>query len=337
MNSNVGDIIQAVYKDVGLGKEIVTTLSGGAIEGIPVLPTGIPQLDVALGVGGLPQGRIIEIYGGESSGKTTLALKCMAQAQRVGWVGGYVDLEHALDPAWAKKNGVDTDNMLLSQPDCGEDGLTVAASMIKNGCKFVVVDSVAALVPKAEIEGDFGDSHMGLVARLMGQGMRKLAGIVKKKGAIVIFINQIRMKIGIVFGNPETTPGGNALKFFSSIRMEIRKSTKITAKGGEKEDDKKADVLGNNITIKIVKNKVAPPFKMCEAILTYENGLDTWANLFEMMIDRGAIEKKGSWYAYKNNQLGQGKPEALLEFLNLGDKKLEDLYDYHVNKALSKE
>lgn len=308
---------------------IVTSLSGGALKGIPVIETGIPQLDVALGVGGIPRGRVIEVYGPESAGKTTLCLKFLSQAQETD-VCGLVDAEHSFDPAWAKSTGVNIKKLMLSQPDCGEDSFEVVEEMIKSGAGYVMVDSVSALVPRAELEGNFGASHMGLQARMMSQAMRKLVGLVKKKNAILLFTNQIRMKIGVMYGNPETTPGGQALKFYASIRLDIRKGTQ------EKEDgDDKSAVTGMMTRIKVVKNKVAPPFKVCNARLDFKNGFDTASNLFECLVDEGIIEKRGSWFAIGTEQLGQGKQEALAIFRELPDERFSKMYFEYRDKKLN--
>ena len=360
MNSSVKSIIEdakSVLKDLGDG--ILTTLSSGAIRGIPVVATGVPQLDVAVGVGGMPQGRVIEIWGPESSGKTTLCLKIIAQAQAQGGICGMVDAEHAFDPAWARLNGVDTDNLLISQPDCGEDALTVAEYLVNRGCAVVLVDSVSALVPRAELEGNFGDSNMGLQARLMSQAMRKLTSKANKSKSIVIFINQIRMKIGVMFGNPETTSGGNALKFTASIRMDIRvieqvKATKEKATAEEKavlrsmskkekakikqdayNESKKLEVIGNRVRIKIVKNKVAPPFKTCEAVILFASGFDTVTNLFECLVDSGRIVRSGSSYSIDGKGLGMGRENALNAFTIDHADNLGEYYDSYVQGQIA--
>lgn len=269
---------------------------------IEVVPTGSLSLDVALGVGGFPKGRIIEVYGPESSGKTTLALHMVAEVQKKGGIAGYIDAEHALDPAYAKALGVDIDNLYISQPDDGEQALEITETMVRSGAiDIVVVDSVAALVPRAEIEGEMGDSHMGLQARLMSQALRKLTGIINKSQCSVIFINQLREKIGVVYGNPETTTGGRALKFYASVRMEIRKTD--TLKQG-------TEVVGNRVKVKIAKNKVAPPFKVTEFDIIYGKGISMEGDILDLAADLDIINKSGAWYAYKENRIGQGRENA---------------------------
>jgi len=264
-----------------------------------VVSTGSLSLDVALGVGGLPRGRVIEVYGPESSGKTTLALQVVAEAQKAGGSAAFVDAEHALDPVYAGKLGVDIDELLVSQPDTGEQALEITDMLVRSGAvDVVVVDSVAALTPKAEIEGDMGDSHMGLQARLMSQALRKLTGNIKRSNTMVIFINQIRMKIGVMFGNPETTTGGNALKFYASVRLDIRRIGAIK-KGDE--------VIGNETRVKVVKNKVAPPFKQCEFEILYGEGSSREGELIDLGVKNGMIEKAGAWYSYNEERIGQGK------------------------------
>jgi len=271
-------------------------------ESIPVISTGSLGLDVALGVGGVPRGRIIEIFGPESSGKTTLALHIMAEAQKNGGIAAFIDAEHAFDALYAKNLGVDIDNLLVSQPDTGEQALEIAETLVRSGAVDVIaVDSVAALVPKAEIEGEMGDSHMGLQARLMSQAMRKLAGTISKSKTSLVFINQIRMKIGIMFGNPETTPGGTALKFYSSVRLDIRRISSI------KEGDK---ILGSRTRVKVVKNKVAPPFKQAEFDIIYGKGIYRIGELIDLGVEQKVIEKSGTWYSYNNERLGQGRDNA---------------------------
>jgi len=266
---------------------------------IEALSTGSLGLDIALGIGGLPKGRIIEIYGPESSGKTTLALHVVAEAQKKGGTCAFVDAEHALDPVYARKLGVNTDDLLISQPDAGEQALEIADTLVRSGAVDVlVVDSVAALVPKAELEGDMGDSHMGLQARLMSQALRKLTGSISKTKCMVIFINQIRQKIGIMFGNPETTTGGNALKFYASVRLDIRRI------GALKDRE---EIIGNQTRVKVVKNKVSPPFKVVEFDILYGEGISKTGELIDLGVKAGLIEKAGSWYSMNNKQLGQGK------------------------------
>ena len=277
-----------------------------AIRDIEVISTGSLGLDIALGIGGLPRGRVVEIYGPESSGKTTLTLQVIAEAQKLGGTAAFVDAEHALDPGYAEKLGVDVDELLVSQPDTGEQALEITDMLVRSGSiDVVVVDSVAALTPKAEIEGDMGDSHMGLQARLMSQALRKLTGNIKRSNTMVIFINQIRMKIGVMFGSPETTTGGNALKFYSSVRLDIRRIGAI--KKGE-------EIVGNETRVKVVKNKVAPPFKKAEFQILYGEGISREAELIDLGVQHGFVEKSGAWYSYGEDRIGQGK-EKVREFL----------------------
>jgi recombination protein RecA len=271
-------------------------------EHIEVIPSGSLGLDLALGIGGLPRGRIIEIYGPESSGKTTLALHAIAEAQKLGGTCAFVDAEHALDPIYARKLGVDVDNLLISQPDAGEQALEIADTLVRSGAVDVlVVDSVAALVPRAELEGEMGDSHMGLHARLMSQALRKLTGSVSRSKCLLIFLNQIRMKIGVMFGNPETTTGGNALKFYASLRMEIRRIGQI------KDRD---EVVGNQTRVKVVKNKLAPPFKQVEFDIMYGEGVSKNGELVDLGVKAGVVEKSGSWFSYDSQRIGQGRENA---------------------------
>ncbi len=273
---------------------------------IPAISTGSLTLDMALGIGGLPRGRVIEIYGPESSGKTTLCLHAIAEAQKAGGAAAFIDAEHALDISYAKKLGVQTDDLLVAQPDTGEQALEIAETLVRSGAlDIIVVDSVAALVPRAEIEGEMGDSHMGLQARLMSQALRKLTGAISKSQASLIFINQIRMKIGVMFGSPETTTGGNALKFYSSVRLDIRRIESI--KEGQ-------DVLGNRVRVKVVKNKMAPPFKQAEFDVMFAQGISKVGELVDLGVDRRIIDKAGAWYSYKDERLGQGR-EAVKTFL----------------------
>ncbi len=266
---------------------------------VPVIPTGSLGLDIALGVGGYPRGRVIEIYGPESSGKTTLSLNAIAQAQKMGGIAAFIDAEHALDVTYARKIGVRTDDLLISQPDTGEQALEVAETLVRSGAvDIVVVDSVAALVPKAEIEGEMGDSHMGLQARLMSQALRKLTATISKSMTTVIFINQIRMKIGIVYGNPETTTGGNALKFYASVRLDIRKAEAI--KDGQ-------EITGNRVRVKVVKNKMAPPFKQAEFDILFNEGISKIGEIVDAGVNIGVIEKAGAWYSYNGDRIGQGR------------------------------
>ena len=288
--------------DQNFGKGSVMRLGQQEALDIEAISTGSLSLDLALGIGGLPKGRIIEIYGPESSGKTTLALQVVAEAQKAGGICAFVDAEHAMDPAYAKKLGVKTDELLISQPDTGEQALEITDTLIKSGSVSVlVVDSVAALTPKAELEGEMGDHHVGLQSRLMSQALRKITGSVSKSNTMVIFINQIRMKIGVMFGNPETTSGGNALKFYSSVRMDIRRI------GAIKDKDQ---VIGNTTRVKVIKNKVAPPFKVVEFDLMYGKGISKVGELIDLGAKADIVEKSGAWYAYKGEKIGQGKENA---------------------------
>ncbi|MFQ6023982.1 MAG: recombinase RecA [Acidiferrobacterales bacterium] len=269
---------------------------------VEVIPTGSLSLDIALGIGGLPRGRVVEIYGPESSGKTTLALQVVAEAQKVGGTAAFVDAEHALDPMYAQRLGVSVDDLLVSQPDTGEQALEITDMLVRSSAvDVVVIDSVAALTPKAEIEGEMGDSHMGLQARLMSQALRKLTANIKRSNTLVIFINQIRMKIGVMFGNPETTTGGNALKFYASVRLDIRRIGAIK-KGDE--------VVGNQTRVKVVKNKLAPPFKLCEFDILYNEGISKEGELIDLGVTHGVLDKSGAWYSYKKDRIGQGKDNA---------------------------
>ncbi len=296
------------------GKGSIMKLGSGSIVDVPVIPTGSIALDKALGVGGLPRGRVIEVFGPESSGKTTLALHAVAGAQKQGGIAAFIDAEHALDTAYAKKLGVNCDELLVAQPDTGEQALEITDMLIRSGAMdIVVIDSVAALVPRAEIEGDMGDSHMGLQARLMSQALRKLTGGINKTMTALIFINQIRMKIGVVFGNPETTTGGNALKFYSSVRLDIRRIGAI--KDGQ-------DIVGNRTRVKVVKNKMAPPFKEAEFDIMYGEGISRTGDLLDVGVDGGIIDKSGSWYSYDGERIGQGR-ENVKKFLT----ENPDIYD----------
>ena len=278
----------------------------GSVRDIEAVSTGSLGLDIALGIGGLPRGRVVEIYGPESSGKTTLSLQVIAEAQKLGGTAAFVDAEHALDPGYAEKLGVNVDELLVSQPDTGEQALEITDMLVRSGSiDVVVVDSVAALTPKAEIEGDMGDSHMGLQARLMSQALRKLTGNIKRSNTMVIFINQIRMKIGVMFGSPETTTGGNALKFYASVRLDIRRIGAIK-KGDE--------IVGNETRVKVVKNKMAPPFKKAEFQILYGEGISREAELIDLGVQNGFVEKSGAWYSYGSDRIGQGK-DKVREFL----------------------
>ena len=290
------------------GKGSIMKLGDRANINIETIPSGTLALDVALGIGGYPKGRIIEIYGPESSGKTTVALHAIAAVQKEGGSAAFIDAEHALDPVYARNLGVNIDDLLLSQPDTGEQGLEITDALVSSGAlDVVVVDSVAALTPRAEIEGEMGDSHMGLQARLMSQALRKLNGSISKTNTVVIFINQIREKIGVMFGNPETTPGGRALKFYSSVRLEVRRAEQI--KEGK-------EAIGNRTRLKVVKNKVAPPFKTAEVDIIYGKGVSQVGELVDMAVDKDIVEKAGSWYSYGDERIGQGRENAKQYFLD---------------------
>ncbi len=297
--------LQQIEKQFGRGS-VMRMGDKSAIRDIEAISTGSLQLDVALGIGGLPKGRVVEIYGPESSGKTTLTLQAIAQSQKAGGTCAFIDAEHALDPEYARKLGVNVDELLVSQPDTGEQALEIADMLVRSGAvDVVVIDSVAALTPKAEIEGDMGDSHVGLQARLMSQALRKLTGNIKRTNTLVIFINQIRMKIGVMFGSPETTTGGNALKFYASVRLDIRRI------GAIKNRD---EVVGNETRVKVVKNKMAPPFKQCEFEILYGEGISAEGELIDLGVAHGLIDKAGAWYSYNGERIGQGK-ENVRQFL----------------------
>ena len=294
------------------GKGSLMRLGEKSVVDIDVIPTRILSIDHALGVCGIPRGRVTEIYGPESSGKTTLALHCAASAQKMGGIAAFVDAEHALDVSYAKNLGVDVDNLLISQPDSGEQALEIVDTLIRsNAVDIVIIDSVAALVPQAEIEGDMGDSHMGLQARLMSQALRKLTGAINKSNTAIIFLNQIRMKIGVMFGNPETTTGGNALKFYSTLRIDIRKSGALIKQ--------KDDIIGTHTKIKVVKNKVAPPFKEAEFDIIYGKGIDRIGDILDLGVKYDIVEKSGSWFSYAGERLGQGKENAKEFFASRND------------------
>lgn len=297
------------------GKGSIMHLEGDNKIDVETIPTGSVSLDLALG-GGIPKGRIIEIYGPESSGKTTLSLHAVAEVQRSGGVAAFIDAEHALDPAYAKKVGVDIEKLLVSQPDSGEQSLEIVETLVRsNAVDIVVVDSVAALVPQAEIEGDMGDSHMGLQARLMSQALRKLTGIISRSKCTVVFINQLRMKIGVMFGNPETTTGGNALKFYASVRMDIRRTSQI--KVGE-------DVIGNRVRVKVVKNKIAPPFRQAEFDIMYNQGISAEGDILDLATEKGIVEKSGAWFSYNGENVAQGR-EAAKQYLKDNPKILAEI------------
>lgn len=298
--SSVDNAISQIQRQFGKGS--IMRLGTRVTERIPVISTGVLSLDIALGVGGCPKGRITEIYGPESSGKTTLALHVIAESQKTGGTAAFIDAEHALDTSYAERLGVDTDNLLISQPDFGEQALEIAEILIRSGAvDVIVIDSVAALVPRAEIDGNVGDAHVGLQARLMSQAMRKFTGVINRSHTVLIFINQIRMKIGVMFGNPETTTGGNALKFYSSLRLDIRKINQI--KDGQ-------EVIGNRTKVKVVKNKVAPPFKFSEFDIIYGEGISKVGDLLDLAVTQNIVDKSGAWYSYNDERIGQGRENA---------------------------
>ena len=318
------------------GKGAIMKLGEKGVKNIDVVSSGSIALDQALGVGGYPKGRIIEIFGPESSGKTTLALHAIAEVQKTGGRAAFIDAEHALDPVYAKKLGVDTDELLLSQPDTGEQALEIVEALVRSeAMSIIVIDSVAALVPQAEIEGEMGDSHVGLQARLMSQALRKLSGIINKTNTICIFINQLREKVGIMFGNPETTPGGRALKFYSTVRLDVRRGEQIKVNG---------DVLGNKTIVKVVKNKVAPPFKTAELEIMYGEGISKPGEVIDIAANLGIIDKSGAWFSYKGEKIGQGKENVKLVFKNnptlykeIEDKVRNDLFIDNTKEESKKE
>ena len=325
--------ISQIEKDYGKG----SVMCLGNYDGLDIstISTGCLSLDIALGVGGIPRGRIIEVYGPEFSGKTTLALHMIAEAQKEGGIAAFIDAEHALDPVYAKHLGVDVDNLIVSQPDTGEQALEIAEALVRSGAiDIIVVDSVAALVPKAEIDGDMGDAHVGLQARLMSQALRKLTGVLNKSNTAIVFINQLREKVGIMFGNPETTPGGRALKFYSSVRLDIRRIENIKQDG---------EVVGSRVRVKVVKNKVAPPFREAEFDITYGKGISKTGNIVDLAVNLDIIEKSGSWFGYDGTRIGQGREnvkkylEEHKDVMDEIEKKVRAKYNEAFEKSLSDE
>ena len=315
--------IAQIEKQYGKGS-VMKLGDNSANMNVETVPTGSLSLDIALGLGGLPKGRIIEVYGPESSGKTTVALHCVAEVQKRGGIAGFIDAEHALDPVYARNIGVDIDNLYISQPDCGEQALEITETMVSSGAvDIVVVDSVAALVPKAEIDGDMGDSHVGLQARLMSQALRKLTAVISKSNCIVIFINQLREKVGVMFGNPETTTGGRALKFYSSVRLDVRR-TESLKQGGE--------IVGNHVRVKVVKNKIAPPFREAEFDIMFGQGISREGDVLDLAVNAGIVNKSGAWYAYEGDKIGQGRENAKTyihenpAFFDMLEAKVRDFY-----------
>ena len=317
------------------GKGAVMKLGDFTAMNVEAIPTGALSLDIALGIGGIPRGRIIEIFGPESSGKTTLALHMIAEAQKLGGEAAFIDAEHALDPVYAKHLGVDIDNLIVSQPDTGEQALEIAEALVRSGAiDIIVIDSVAALVPKAEIDGDMGDSHVGLQARLMSQALRKLASVINKSKSVIVFINQLREKIGVMFGNPETTPGGRALKFYSSVRLDIRKIETMKQDG---------EVVGNRAKVKVVKNKVAPPFREPEFDIVYGKGISKVGNILDLGVNLDIVNKSGAWFSYNGERIGQGRENAkkyLEEHPNITaeiEKRVRDSFSEAFEKSLGDE
>ena len=315
--------IAQIEKQYGKGS-VMKLGDNSANMNVETVPTGSLSLDIALGLGGLPKGRIVEVYGPESSGKTTVALHCVAEVQKRGGIAGFIDAEHALDPVYARNIGVDIDNLYISQPDCGEQALEITETMVRSGAvDIVVVDSVAALVPKAEIDGDMGDSHVGLQARLMSQALRKLTAVISKSNCIVIFINQLREKVGVKFGNPETTTGGRALKFYSSVRLDVRR-TESLKQGGE--------IVGNHVRVKVVKNKIAPPFREAEFDIMFGQGISREGDVLDLAVNAGIVNKSGAWYAYEGDKIGQGRENAKTyihenpAFFDMLEAKVRDFY-----------
>lgn len=315
--------IAQIEKQYGKGS-VMKLGDNSANMNVETVPTGSLSLDIALGLGGLPKGRIIEVYGPESSGKTTVALHCVAEVQKRGGIAGFIDAEHALDPVYARNIGVDIDNLYISQPDCGEQALEITETMVRSGAvDIVVVDSVAALVPKAEIDGDMGDSHVGLQARLMSQALRKLTAVISKSNCIVIFINQLREKVGVMFGNPETTTGGRALKFYSSVRLDVRRTESLKQAG---------EIVGNHVRVKVVKNKIAPPFKEAEFDIMFGQGISREGDVLDLAVNAGIVNKSGAWYAYEGDKIGQGRENAKTyihenpAFFDMLEAKVRDFY-----------
>lgn len=315
--------IAQIEKQYGKGS-VMKLGDNSAKMNVETVPTGSLSLDIALGLGGLPKGRIIEVYGPESSGKTTVALHCVAEVQKRGGIAGFIDAEHALDPVYARNIGVDIDNLYISQPDCGEQALEITETMVRSGAvDIVVVDSVAALVPKAEIDGDMGDSHVGLQARLMSQALRKLTAVISKSNCIVIFINQLREKVGVMFGNPETTTGGRALKFYSSVRLDVRRTESLKQAG---------EIVGNHVRVKVVKNKIAPPFREAEFDIMFGQGISREGDVLDLAVNAGIVNKSGAWYAYEGDKIGQGRENAKNyihenpAFFDMLEAKVRDFY-----------
>lgn len=315
--------IAQIEKQYGKGS-VMKLGDNSANMNVETVPTGSLSLDIALGLGGLPKGRIVEVYGPESSGKTTVALHCVAEVQKRGGIAGFIDAEHALDPVYARNIGVDIDNLYISQPDCGEQALEITETMVRSGAvDIVVVDSVAALVPKAEIDGDMGDSHVGLQARLMSQALRKLTAVISKSNCIVIFINQLREKVGVMFGNPETTTGGRALKFYSSVRLDVRRTESLKQAG---------EIVGNHVRVKVVKNKIAPPFREAEFDIMFGQGISREGDVLDLAVNAGIVNKSSAWYAYEGDKIGQGRENAKTyihenpAFFDMLEAKVRDFY-----------
>ena len=315
--------IAQIEKQYGKGS-VMKLGDNSANMNVETVPTGSLSLDIALGLGGLPKGRIIEVYGPESSGKTTVALHCVAEVQKRGGIAGFIDAEPALDPVYARNIGVDIDNLYISQPDCGEQALEITETMVRSGAvDIVVVDSVAALVPKAEIDGDMGDSHVGLQARLMSQALRKLTAVISKSNCIVIFINQLREKVGVMFGNPETTTGGRALKFYSSVRLDVRRTESLKQAG---------EIVGTHVRVKVVKNKIAPPFREAEFDIMFGQGISREGDVLDLAVNAGIVNKSGAWYAYEGDKIGQGRENAKTyihenpAFFDMLEAKVRDFY-----------